>query len=243
MNLLDDLSTRGFCKLEGVFSTEDLGWFRRRVLSHTHLMRNTRPTKSALHLAGFCRYSSLRSLENEILENTAVVKFFGQLFGTDTPTTIGLSDITINRSQHWHTDLLRGKYRHYLDDIDIWGGVGGCYKLLLYLQPGDSLRVRPGSHHQPMDLRSDLNAIPDNTENVCRVSVNAGDIVVMDLRLVHRGSSEGQMQKLGNQEKKILISTVVCGSSFPMRAPMQQGNAHRLKDWDKKHPAPHRLVG
>jgi hypothetical protein len=25
--------------------------------------------------------------------------------------TIGLSDITINRSQDWHKDLLRGKYR------------------------------------------------------------------------------------------------------------------------------------
>src|SRR6185295_19757554 len=98
------------------------------------------------------------------------------VLGGQQARTIGLSDITINRSQHWHTDLLRGKYEAYLKGVDIWGGeCAGVYKLLMYLQDSTSLKIVRGSHRVPLSLVNDDYADPADNADVVAVSFKAGD--------------------------------------------------------------------
>src|SRR5262249_6755072 len=152
---------------------------------------NTRPTPSSRHLAGFHLYPELESLHNRLASNKRVLDFMGLVLRGQKARSIGLSDITINRSQHWHKDLLRGKYAPYLNGLDIWDcECAGVYKLLMYLQEGASLKIVRGSHRVPVSLGSDEHAEPSDNDDVVEVSFKEGDVVVMDIRTSHRGSTE-----------------------------------------------------
>ena len=67
---------------------------------------------------------------------TWLVPALAGVYGPEEPVTIGLSDITVNRSQPWHTDLLRGAYARFLTPDMCWGDASRpCIKALLYLRP------------------------------------------------------------------------------------------------------------
>ena len=153
--------------------------------------------------------------------------------------TIGLSDITINRSQHWHKDLLRGKYEAYLDGVDIWGPESGAvYKALMYLQDGASLHVVRGSHAVPLSLDNDEQAEPGDGDEVMTVPVKAGDVMIMDIRTSHRGSEESAFASGAfDDEPKILVSTALGTDGGKLTDAMEFGNARRLMDWQAKHGA------
>ena len=210
---------------------------RKAVLAQVQQMGNTRPNPHARHLAGFHRYDSLAGLHDRLVENTEILMALNVIYAQVPFLTIGLTDITINRSQPWHTDLLRGKYARFLTPDICWGpDAAPCIKVLLYLQDGASLKVLAGSHKAPVPLTDDHACVPGDSATVQRVPVEAGDVILMDIRLVHRGSTEDETKGLdlaGNA--KILISTVFGAIATPMTAAMTDGNAARLADWDRQH--------
>ncbi len=105
-----DLQQSGFAVLKGVFSKEMIAEARQQVLANRGLFKNTRPLPSAGHLAGFHRFPALESLHTMLTANPVIRDFLKCVLNGQEIRSIGLSDITINRSQQWHKDLLRGKY-------------------------------------------------------------------------------------------------------------------------------------
>jgi hypothetical protein len=96
--------------LKGALTQREVTKARAKVLDNLSLMKNTRPTPSARHLAGFHRYPTLEPLQALITGNAGIRSIMTRLGGMDA-RIFGLSDITVNRSQPWHKDLLRGQYR------------------------------------------------------------------------------------------------------------------------------------
>jgi hypothetical protein len=153
------------------------------------------------------------------------------------PKLIGLSDITINRSQPWHTDLLRGRYAGYLSDDIIWGEGGGkVYKILAYLQDSVSLRVVPGSHKNRIPLESDEYTIDVGERQGVQVPATRGSVVLMDIRLIHRGAEESAyMSGKWDHDPRILVSSVIGDEASPFSRAMEQGNLRRMIDWEERH--------
>lgn len=230
------LIDHGFVVLDALpFDT--IGKARKCVVEHVHLLKNTRPNASSGHVAGFHRYPELEPLHALVSSHAPALDILRVATGSERIRSIGLTDITVNRSQQWHVDLLRGKYQHYLNPEICWGpNGGGAYKVLLYLQPGATLRVIPGGHRKPVALDNDRNSEPANAADVVDVAVAAGGIVLMDIRLPHRGSTE---EELRNEEfrrnPKILVSTVLAADDKPLAHAMERGNLERLLDWDAAH--------
>lgn len=227
----------GYVVLTKQYSPSAIDDARAQVLANFALLKNTRPNPASGHLAGFHRYPAVARLHDSLIENRELRTIVESAAGDDDVRPIGLSDITVNRSQEWHVDLLRGQYQPYLDADICWGSEGGgVYKALLYLQPGDSLRVVPGAHRRMIPLESDRNSEPADPSDSISIAVGSGDIVLMDIRLPHRGSTEDEMRGgTALASPKILISTVLGGVNRPLTAAMEAGNRERLRDWDRRH--------
>jgi GR25 family glycosyltransferase involved in LPS biosynthesis len=234
-----ELQEKGFTVLKGVFSPAEVEEFRQRVRHNLALFRNTRPSSSALHLAGFHRFPELETLHTQLAGNAVIRRFFEAVTGESVMQTIGLSDITINRSQCWHKDLLRGKFSSWLENREIiWGeDGGGVYKVLFYLQPGSSLKVIRGSHRIPIPLDDDHASEPDEQSPVVSIPVEPGDIVIMDIRMTHRGATE-DVYASGryDDDPRILVSTAMGAARKPLTRAMEIGNFHRLLDWMQRNP-------
>ena len=230
------LRERGFTVLDGLPSpaVEDA---RRSVIENAHLLKNTRPNPASGHVAGFHRYPELEHLHALVSSNPIVLDILSQASGSSRIRSIGLSDITVNRSQPWHVDLLRGRYQPHLTPEICWGSDGGgVYKVLLYLQPGSTLKVVPGAHRKPLPLDDDRKSRPGSPGEAEAVAVRAGEIVLMDIRLPHRGSSEEELDNPAfAANPKILVSTVLAAADRPLAAAMERGNLERLLDWDAAH--------
>jgi hypothetical protein len=243
---LQEVRRDGITVLEDVFDRETVRVSREQVMEHRSLYKNTRPTPSSRHLAGFHRYPELESLHTLLTGNKKVLNFMKLVLGGQQARSIGLSDITINRSQHWHKDLLRGKYAHYLNGVEIWDReCAGVYKLLMYLQDGRSLKIVRGSHRVSLSLESDQYAEPSDSAGVVDVSFKAGDVVVMDIRTSHRGSTEEVfLSGVYDNDPKILVSTALGVDGGKLTDAMEIGNARRLIDWqDRYRDTPHQSSG
>ena len=205
---------------------------RRTVEANLHLLRNTRPTVSAGHLAGFHRYPVLEPLHQLLTGNDRVRRHAAALCDRDA-RTIGLSDITVNRSQPWHKDLLRGRFAVHLgvdDPCRRWHGT--VYKFLAYLQPSVSLQVVAGSHRQDIPLTDDSEAFPDEAADVRTIPVQAGDVVVLDICATHRGADESAYWGSDIfEDAKILASTVFGSADSPLTDALETGNAIRQAAW------------
>lgn len=233
----DKLTSLGYCVLPNAFDEQTLLDLRRIVTVNRENMPNTRKSAYARHVAGFERFSEFENLFSLIDSNTALNDFFRSHFGHSKYSSFGLSDITVNRSQHWHTDLLRGKFAHHLEGIDAWSSeVGSCIKALFYLQDGRSLKVVPKSHLAKTPLDDRLLEKRVTGEKVEQIAVTAGDIVMMDIRCLHRGSTE---EAMGNpslaENPKILVSNVYSEDHSSLRAAMSAGNQERQRAWDFQH--------
>jgi len=231
------LNEQGYCILPGLFSRSTIESFREVVLAHKHLMGQTRNNVQSFHLAGFDRFAPLQALHCEIAASPGLQNVLRAFFAPSDFHTIGLTDITINRSQHWHTDLLRGRFSHFLDAADPWAPAEpACVKALVYLQDGKSLKIVPGSHLAPTPLDdAALEQLAQQREAIA-LEARAGDIVMIDLRALHRGSTDGEMQAPGLAESpKILVSTVFGSKISAFAAAMQRGNAQRMAEWDAKY--------
>lgn len=234
----DNLKKHGLTVLSNLFTPEQIACARKTVQDNMHLLKNTRPTVSSRHLAGFHRHPQFDNLHSMLAGHPDICGFIRGVLDDSEIVTIGLSDITVNRSQEWHCDLLRGQFSTYLNDDICWGARGGgVYKTLLYLQPGRTLATLPGSHLRRISLADDQCVIPKDPDSITYVHVNPGDVVIIDLRLIHRGSTEAEMQSLALVDHpKILVSTVFGGVDYPLTHAMEVGNFHRLMAWIKKYP-------
>lgn len=232
--IADEVRQNGVAVLRAAFAPDEIERARRSVLAHVDLMRNTRPTPSSRHLAGFHRFPELEPLHLLLTGNQQTQEVISSLLGPEY-RTIGLSDITINRSQQWHKDLLRGRFSHFIDDEHpCENNHGKAFKVILYTQDSSSLLVVPGSHRQDISLESDHFAIPADDVPVTRIETRAGDAVVIDICTTHRGSAE---EAFASQEvsdsPKILVSTVFGRSNCIFADSMESGNAERLFWWQR----------
>lgn len=237
-NHVKKLRTHGYVVLKSVIEKDVIEHSRRQVVDNLSLFKNTRPNPSSRHLAGFHRYPELESLHTALSSNKSVLELLNATLQGKGVRTIGLSDITINRSQKWHKDLLRGRFSSYIDNESIcWEkNVGDGYKILLYLQSGSSLKVICGSHLLPISLENDSYSEPDDETLVESIPVEAGDIVVMDIRTSHRGSSEEvypSEESVNNP--RILISTVLGCIDSALTKEMELGNLYRMMDWMERN--------
>lgn len=232
---LADVRSLGVGVLPAAFDAASIDRARERVLAHTDLMKRTRPTPSARHLAGFERFPALEPLHAEIVANAVVTDALHELLGPSL-RTIGLSDITIDRSQQWHKDLLRGDYRAFLgSDEPCAQHHGEAYKVIWYLQGSRSLQVVPGSHRHDIDLSGDEHAIPGPDVPVASIPVEAGDAVIIDLCTTHRGADEATyLGRAADAPARILVSTVFTAVDSAFADRLAAGNAARLADWDRR---------
>jgi hypothetical protein len=235
--IVADLREQGYAIIPSVFATDEVKALRETVMRNLGLMARTRHISHSYHLAGFHRFDCLFSLHEAIASNERIQRFLhvyydGQLF-----ETFGLSDITVNRSQHWHTDLLRGKYSDFLADGSPWHEPGhSCIKALIYLQPGKSLRIVPGTHAAPSPLYDDELEILARNSTPTQPQVGPGDVVMMDIRALHRGATDAEMSNPQlERDPKILVSTVFGKIGSPFTLAMTRGNTERLADWDRRH--------
>jgi hypothetical protein len=234
-----DVRTLGAEVLPGAFDDATIEEARRLVLAHTDLMKRTRPAPSARHLAGFHRFPALAPLHDLITHNQTVTDRLHALLGPEL-RTIGLSDITIDRSQQWHKDLLRGRYRSFLEPEGVCAHHHGeAFKVIVYLQDSSSLQIVPGSHRLDIDLDSDDHAIPGPGEPVAAVPARKGDAVIIDLCTTHRGADEAAYRDAPpDAPPRILVSTVFTRVDSAFADRLEAGNAARLADWDRRPPEP-----
>ena len=230
-----ELADAGAVVVGNCFNNADIETARRTVLDNVGLMRRTRRNPSSRHLAGFHRYPELEPLHQMITGNDLVRETMSTLLGPDF-RTIGLSDITVNRSQQWHKDLLRGRFSHHLDpEGNCANHNGKVLKVLMYLQRSSSLQFVPRSHLRDVPLDSDDSAIPDPGDSVLRLPVGLGDAVVIDVCTTHRGSSDEELDMMDpGDEPRILISTVFARANCEFADRMEVGNAARLLDWQRR---------
>lgn len=233
--VLADVRSLGVGVLPAAFDAASIDRARALVLAHTDLMKRTRPTPSARHLAGFERFPALEPLHAEIVDNAIVAAALHELLGPSL-RTIGLSDITIDRSQQWHKDLLRGDYRRFLGSVEPCAHHHGeAYKVIWYLQGSSSLQVVPGSHRHDIDLSGDEHAIPGPEVSVASVPVEAGDAVIIDLCTTHRGADEATyLDRTADAPARILVSAVFTAVDSDFADRLEAGNAARLADWDRR---------
>ena len=239
LNNVNQLHRDGYTVLKGVLSKATIEEFRGRILANRALLRNTRPTRSSLHLAGFHRFPEFEAMHTELTSNPVILSFLKAALRNENARSIGLSDITLNRSQCWHRDLLRGRFSSFLESASgFWDeNGGGVYKVLCYLQDGSSLKVIKGSHLQPATLDSDTASEPGEDSPVVSIPVEQGDIVITDIRISHRGSPESAFESGAyDDDPRILISTAMGGVNRPLTRAMEIGNFHRLMDWMERNP-------
>ena len=235
--LVEALIRDGVTILPAVFSFQELSEMREIILTNMALLKNTRPTKSSRHLAGFHQYPILESLHAKLTGSLPIRAFLESVFGHQSFRTIGLSDITINRSQPWHTDLLRGKYATFVENRVEWAAESvGIYKALVYLQDSSSLQVAKGSHRQSRSLENDDHATPSESSEIAHLSVKAGDVVILDIRSAHRGAAETDyISGARDTDPVILVSTVLADIGGALTEALEMGNLQRLGDWRKRH--------
>lgn len=231
-----EIRRQGVAVLPAVFTPAEVDEYRRTVVRHLGIMPRTRRIEHSRHLAGFHRYKTLLPLHEAISAKAQVRGFLHDYYDGHAFQAIGVSDITVNRSQPWHTDLLRGTYRGFLSDGSPWRTDHSCIKALVYLQPGTSLRFVPGSHATASPLDDDeLDELARGGIPVT-AQVEPGDVVMMDIRTLHRGSTDADLAdpRLA-REPRILVSTVFGRSGSTFTQAMSEGNAQRQADWDRMH--------
>jgi hypothetical protein len=132
---------------------------------------------------------------------------------------------------------LRGEYQSFLQDVDVWGEEGGgVFRILLYLQDSSSLKIVKGSHLEPVALDKDEHCEPDDDSRVMSVSVEEGDIAVMDVRTSHCGSPEHVFQSEEfTVNPRAMVATTLGMVDGRLTDAMEAGNARRLMDWQERH--------
>lgn len=227
-----ELAEHGVTVLQSIFDPAAITEIRQTVLLNRGLLKNTRKARSAGHLAGFHRFAVFEPLHVALSCNPRILATLSATVQGDVQT-IGLSDITVNRSQGWHRDLLRGAYRSYLDEELVWSqAVGVLFKALLYLQDSTSLKLVANSHRCRCCLDSDAQSAPQPHDSITTPRVRAGDVVLLDLRMSHCGCSDEFFETAAVEEHpKILVSTVFGAVASPLTLQMELGNAVRQSDW------------
>jgi len=67
--------------------------------------------------------------------------------------------------------------------------------------------------------------------------VEAGDVVIMDIRCSHAGADESVYASgKWDAEPRMLVSTAMGGVNSKLTQAMEKGNFQRLMDWMERHP-------
>jgi len=235
--IVDSTKKQGYGVVKKLFDTNLLDSLRALIIKHIHLFENTRSYSASRHLPSFHIYKSLSSLM-ALSQNPDIKILLNSVLGDY--KFLNFSDITINRSQPWHKDLLRGKYTKIYEGkkticSDFHDHV---YKLLFYLQDQSSLKIIKNSHIEDIDLHSDEFAQPNTSDEIIKINSKKGDAILLDICSTHAGSNDDECSSLdlfdqGNT--KILITFVFGKTDSWLSGVMEEGNQARLIDWNKKY--------
>lgn len=235
----EELLNNGITILQNIYDDDIILDLRKQILDNLSLMKQTRKDEDSRHLAAFHRYPEFEKLHGLVSCNETVLQFLDYVLDGKKVRSIGNDDITVNRSQHWHKDLLRGKYSTHLNSVDnIWSKQNcSVFRILLYLQDTSSLKIVKGSHLKPISLQNDDHAIPSDDDDVAVVTIKKGDIGIMDIRTTHRGATKEFFDNEYFKENKgILIATVLGEVDSKLTDNMEKGNFHRLMNWMERNP-------
>lgn len=122
-----------------------------------------------------------------LMASDKIVQVLRAYTAGENPILTGECDFTMNTMADWHKDLVEDMHLEAAVDDESFS----VYKLAIYLQdqPADSkevLKVRPGSHLARNGR--DLGDVP--------LAVQAGDILIFDVRIDHAGRIPSVPEKL-----------------------------------------------
>ena len=105
MDELIALAEQGYCVVPGVFDASAIAQMRLSILGNVDIMSNTRPTQTARHLAGFHRFACFEAIHAAIATGPRLRHILDNVYRDSQMIALGLSDITINRSQQEHVGI------------------------------------------------------------------------------------------------------------------------------------------
>lgn len=176
------LETDGFVVLRAVFSPDEVAAMRHAVLTAARRSAGFRPDEG-----GMRAYRGLHTVPGlgRILLGDRLVATMASLVRTDTVLVTGECDVIVDVTTGWHKDVNES---WNLGDAP-FGPAWTVYKAAVYLQPlraADALAVRPGSHRSRTPGQGRGQTLP----------VAAGDVIVFDVRIDHRGARRRLAERL-----------------------------------------------
>lgn len=168
------LEADGYAVLRGVFSSTEVAAMREAVLAAVRRSSHFRPAEG-----GMRAYRGLHTVPGlgRILLGDRLLATMASLVRTETVLMTGECDVNVDVTSGWHKDVNED---WNLGDA-LFGPGWTVYKAAVYLQdlsPAEALAVRPGSHR---------NRAPGRGAPVA-LAVTAGDVVVFDVRIDHKGA-------------------------------------------------------
>jgi len=180
-----EIKEHGYTILRGALSQTAIQEARNAVVRWFRLGHRGFANEGGSSVPDFIRIPALAPVA-KLKECSAVREALTKILGPN-HRFCSHNDIGVGRVVGWHKDKLNGEYSRF-QKTDIWkpspnGEQHEIVKVLIYLQPqhdvDTSLRVVPGSHRNPKI----------NSEGEKVVRLEAGDVLVFDQRITHRGAA------------------------------------------------------
>lgn len=139
-----------------------------------------------------------------------VVEVFQGVYGARNVLFTGHCDIHQNAFSSWHKDT--GPSDGYFDE-DCFVSEARVYKMAIYLQDhedGQGMTLNPGTHHKAPWGRTEVGGVTLRTR--------AGDALIFDVRIDHRGRLANRMERLlhlGSRILKRVLGPVVPALRLP----------------------------
>lgn len=167
------LETSGYLVLPAVFSRGEMAAMREAVLAAVASPR-FRPAEGGLRA-----YRGLHVVPGlgRALFSDRLMAAMVAVVETETVLVTGECDVNIDVASDWHKDVNES----WNLGASVFGDRWKVYKAAVYLQdlsPAEALQIRPGSHRSRTQGRGAPVMLP----------VAAGDVVLFDVRIDHRGA-------------------------------------------------------
>ncbi len=176
------LETSGYLVLPAVFKGTEILAMREAVLTAVRTSPRFRPVEGGLRA-----YRGLHTVPGlgRALLTDRLMAAMAALVETDTVLVTGECDVNIDVASDWHKDVNES----WNLGAAMFGDRWKVYKAAVYLQDltaTEALQIRPGSHRSRAQGHGGVVTLP----------VAAGDVVLFDVRVDHRGAPRGLADRL-----------------------------------------------
>lgn len=176
------LETSGYLVLPAVFSRAEVVAMREAVQSTAGASSRFRPAEGGLRA-----YRGLHAAPGlgRALLSDRLMAAMAAMVETETVVVTGECDVNVDVASDWHKDVNES----WNLGASVFGDRWKVYKAAVYLQdlsPAEALQIRPGSHRSRTKGRRAAVMLP----------VAAGDVVLFDVRIDHRGAPRDLADRL-----------------------------------------------